>query len=145
MAKNKTIRAFNIDPFKEKIRTEYYSEEDCINEIKLWMECRVIDVIYLDDNNQLILDDEGLLKEPNRFFRWIPVDENYPAGKHQAYAGKAVIIGCNDEGNTDNSTFHPRDLEDKHVKFLEEGFVQEPSWEFVPFGSFEELMGGIVK
>ena len=55
------LRAILIDPFKEKIRVAYLPRDTYIDEIKKWMEVDLIDIVTVNENNQMILDDEGLL------------------------------------------------------------------------------------
>ena len=118
------LRAILIDPFKEKIRVAHPPLDDYMSEIKKWMEVDHIDIVTLDDNNMLIVDDDGLLRDPNRYFRWVPNNYNY--------AGKAVIVGYNDEGETTDATYHPRSVEDKFVRWIQEGYREEPFMQFIP-------------
>tara|TARA_R100000734_G_C3289161_1_gene81257 strand:- start:90 stop:470 length:381 start_codon:yes stop_codon:yes gene_type:complete len=117
------LRAILIDPFKEKIRVAYLPQDTYIDEIKKWMEVDLIDIVTVDGSNQMILDDEGLLKSNNRFFHWAPLAT--------AYAGKAVIVGYDKDGETTDASYHPRRVEDELVEWLPEGFTKEPYMQFV--------------
>ena len=117
------LRAILIDPFKEKIRVAYLPQDTYMDEIKKWMEVDLIDIVTVDGSNQMILDDEGLLKSNNRFFHWAPLAT--------AYAGKAVIVGYDDEGATTDASYHPRRVEDELVEWLPEGFTKKPYMQFV--------------
>ena len=117
------LRVILIDPFKEKIRVAYPTLNDYMKSIKAWMDVRHIDIVTLDDNNMMIVDDEGLLRNPNRYFRWEPHQYNY--------AGRAVITGYDKEGETTHSTYHPRSVEDKYVRWIQEGYSQEPFMKFI--------------
>lgn len=129
MEENKNgLRVILIDPFKEKIRVAYPSLNDYMKSIKAWMDVRHIDIVTLDDKHMLIVDDEGLLKNPNRYFRWEPLNKNL--------AGKAVIVGYNEEGETTDARYHPRDVEDKFVRWIQEGYSEEPFMQYVPFDYF---------
>jgi len=123
------LRCILIDPFKEKITTAYPLRNSYMEEIKKWMEVSMIDIVTLDTNNMLIVDDEGLLKNPNRYFNWNPTD--YP------YAGKAVIVGYDEKGATTDASYHPRRVEDELVSWIPEGCSQEPYMEFFPMGAFK--------
>jgi len=118
------LRAILIDPFKEKIRVAHPPLDDYMSEIKEWMEVSCIDIVTLDDRNMMIVDDEGLLKNPNRYFRWVPNNYNY--------AGRAVIVGYDEDGETTDATYHPRSVEDKYVRWIQEGYKEEPFMQFVP-------------
>ena len=118
------LRAILIDPFKEKIRVAHPPLDDYMSEIKEWMEVRCIDIVTLDDRNMMIVDDEGLLKNPNRYFHWVPNNYNY--------AGRAVIVGYDEDGETTDATYHPKRVEDELVKWVAEGHVEEPFMQFIP-------------
>jgi len=117
------LRAILIDPFKEKIRVAYLPQDNYMEEIKKWMEIDLIDIVTLDTNNMLIVDDNGLCYTSNRYFNWNPT--NYP------YAGKAVIVGYDDEGATTDASYHPKRVEDELVSWIPEGFSLEPRMEFI--------------
>ena len=117
------LRVILIDPFKEKISTAYPIMEDYMTEIKKWMGIDMIDIVTLDENNMLIVDDNGLCYTSNRYFNWNPT--NYP------YAGKAVIVGYDDEGATTDASYHPKRVEDELVSWIPEGFSMEPRMEFI--------------
>ena len=118
------LRAILIDPFKEKIRVAHPPLDDYMSEIKKWMEVSCIDIVTLDDSNMMIVDDDGLLKNPNRYFHWVPHNYNY--------AGRAVIVGYNEDGETTNSTYQPIRVEDELVRWVAEGHVEEPFMQFIP-------------
>ena len=117
------LRVILIDPFKEKIRTAYPVQENYMEEIKKWMGVSLIDIVTLDNKNMLIVDDEGLLKNNNRYFHWTP--------HATAYAGKAVIVGYDDEGKTTDARYHPRRVEDELVEWMPDGYSKKPYMQFV--------------
>lgn len=117
------LRVILIDPFKEKIRTAYPVQENYMDEIKKWMGVSLIDIVTLDSENMLIVDDEGLLKNNNRYFHWTP--------HATAYAGKAVIVGYGKEGETTDARYHPRRVEDELVEWVPEGYSKKPYMQFV--------------
>ena len=128
------LRVITIDPYKEKIRgDEYEDDESFIDQCKKFMECTTIDIVSLDDTNMLIVDDDGLYREPQRMFHWVSIDDRYYAGKHQFYVGKCVIAGYNEEGDTTGTTLDIKKVEDELVKFQPEGERQEPFLQFVTF------------
>ena len=117
------LRAILIDPFKEKIRVAYLPRDTYIDEIKKWMEVDLIDIVTLNDKDMMIVDDNGLLKSNNRFFHWAP--------HGTAYAGKAAVVGYDDEGATTDATYPLWTIEDKFVEWLPEGFTKPPYMEFI--------------
>lgn len=59
------------------------------------IDARTFDVVRLDDGDGIYLDDEGLLKdEPGPFFGL--------KGYGQPIAGKGLVLGSDDEGETQN-------------------------------------------
>jgi len=117
------LRVILIDPFKEKIRVAYPTLNDYMECIKVWTGVDLIDIVTLDTSNMLIVDDNGLCYTSNRYFNWNPTD--------YAYAGKAVIVGYDDEGATTDASYHPRRVEDELVSWIPEGFSLEPRMEFI--------------
>ena len=120
------LRVITIDPYKEKIRGDEYDSENFIDQCKKFMECSTIDIVSLDDENMLILDDDGLFRDPQRLFHWVSIDDRYHAGKHQFYVGKSIIAGYDQEGDTTGTNLDIKRVEDQLIKFIPEGIRQEP-------------------
>ena len=93
-------------------------------ELKKWMEISCIDIVTLDKNNMLVVDDDGLLRNPNRYFHWAPTNYNF--------AGKAVILGHDEAGETVDCTYVASVVEDQLVKWIPEGYREEPFMQFIP-------------
>jgi len=109
------INAFD-ETVKEVVMTGNYKE------IYTLVECSTFDCADIDEDNTLYVDDEGLLKETNRYFSIYGRD----------YAGNGLIIGNNDEGESIDSTLTVEQVKDM-ISFLPEGYKKEP------FFSFHEL------
>ncbi len=120
------LRVITIDPYKEKIRGDEYDSDNFLDQCKKFMECSTIDIVSLDDENMLILDDDGLFRDPQRLFHWVSIDDRYHAGKHQFYVGKSVIAGYDQEGDTTGTNLDIKRVEDQLIKFIPEGIRQEP-------------------
>jgi|TARA_S200002703_G_scaffold8940_1_gene8943 hypothetical protein len=120
------LRVITIDPYKEKIRGDEYDSDNFLDQCKKFMECSTIDIVSLDDENMLILDDDGLFRDPQRLFHWVSIDDRYHAGKHQFYVGKSIIAGYDQEGDTTGTNLDIKRVEDQLVKFIPEGIRQEP-------------------
>lgn len=83
----KQIKAIFIDPMNEEAKTVELNIKD--NDIILedcykLLECDLVEFVYFDDKEILIVDEEGLLKE-NRPFKLEGVGQQY-------FMGKALIV-----------------------------------------------------
>jgi len=92
------IRAILINPFNETIMNVTMVDTK-LQTIKNLIDCEIITVAGIGTSNQyrgidLILDDEGLLKdsEHQAYFKY--------GIQSQPYAGKALMVATNDEGET---------------------------------------------
>lgn len=105
------MKAFLIDPHLKVI-----TSVDCapgIDPIYALLEARPFDVCYIDQDDVLYVDDEGLLK-PNEFFTL----------NGRPFAGKAVVLGDDREGNTIDA-HHTLDELSARVAFVtREGALQ---------------------
>jgi len=120
---NNGLRAILIDPFKEKVRVAYPVRDDYMAELKKWMDISCITIVTLDKKNMLVVDDDGLLRNPNRYFHWAPTNYNF--------AGKAAILGYEEDLTVDCQL--PISLvEDRLVKWIPEGYKEEPFMKFIP-------------
>jgi hypothetical protein len=91
-------RAILIDPFTETIMNVTMVDTK-LQTIKNLIDCEIITVAGIGTSNQyrgidLILDDEGLLKDSNHqaYFKY--------GIQSQPYAGKALMVATDDEGET---------------------------------------------
>ena len=78
-----------IDPFEKTITPVYYDGD--FHSIYNLIDCSCFDVVRCGKYD-LFVDDEGLFKDDQKFF----VVFDYP----QPLAGKALVVGCDEEGNT---------------------------------------------
>ena len=86
------IKAILIDPFTETILNVTLVDTK-LQTIYSLLGCHLITITNLQDGVDMVLDDEGLLKdkESQAYFKF---------GLHsQPFAGKALVIGTNDEGD----------------------------------------------
>jgi len=93
--KNKKIRAILIDPFAQSVREVNTSTG--IDALYNMLNCTCITItsLALDRTRfDLILDDEGLLKDPEhqKYFKW--------GISSQPFAGMALLTSTNSEGDT---------------------------------------------
>jgi hypothetical protein len=92
MTNNPIKRAILIDPFTETI-TEVKMVDTKLQTIYTLLECRIITITSLAEGIDMVLDDEGLLKdrENQAYFKF--------GIASQPFAGKALIVATDDEGD----------------------------------------------
>lgn len=89
----KPIKVILIDPFTETISYVTLADTKLDTYYNL-LGCSLITIAGLADGVDMILDDEGLLKDSNS-------QAYFKMGiSSQPFAGKALIVGTDDEGNT---------------------------------------------
>ena len=109
------MKAYYIDPILQFV-AEVNFEGD-YKEIYKWIDATTFDVVNLNGyGDGMYVDDEGLLKGSNYFFT-VPVysGEDYV---QQMYAGKALILGVDSEGDSDDVKGLPFKLLQDRVEFL---------------------------
>lgn len=100
------MNAYLIDPFARTI-TEVEHNGD-YREIYKFINASTFDVARLDDGDGMYIDDEGLFKDEQAFF--------LHKGYGQPLAGKALVLGCDDEGNSTSPRCTLKDLQ-QQVQF----------------------------
>tara|TARA_R110002012_G_scaffold294538_2_gene490737 strand:+ start:1459 stop:1830 length:372 start_codon:yes stop_codon:yes gene_type:complete len=117
------MKAILIDPFDESVSEVEYNGD--YKEIYNLADCRTFDVVSLDDTNDVYVDDEGLLKNPTRYFRIF----SYNTMRLVTLAGKGLILGHNDDGETIATTLNANEYAET-IQFLPEGYSHDPVLEF---------------
>lgn len=84
------MKAFLINPTLQTIEEVDYSGN--IKYIYRLLDCKAFDVVSIDADNDLYIDDEGLLVNPDF--------QDYFAFNGGLFAGKGLILGCDTKGNT---------------------------------------------
>lgn len=110
------MKGILINPFDQTIKEVVYTGD--YREVYVLTDCQTFDVVSLSDVDDMYIDDEGLLKD-NRYFSW--------SGRN--FAGKALILGHNDEGDTTATTYDLQEVVDI-VEWLPEGHRETPYMEF---------------
>lgn len=123
----KEIQGYLIDPEKQTIDPVKYNGD--YKEIYKLIECGTFTIVRIDDENMIFVDDEGLLNNPRHFFCL----RGYP----QPLAGKGLLMGSNEDGDTVSSTMDLDKVKDLIVGFQElsvQGFVtkEEDNVEIMP-------------
>ena len=85
------IHGLLIDPFEQTVTRVELSEDSTFADAKKHMQLDgPLDVVTLSDDTMVIVDDEGLLKNNNRYFKLSEF--------HQPLAGRAIIVGYDEMG-----------------------------------------------
>lgn len=113
------IKGILINPFDETIKEVVYAGD--FKEIYSLVDCRTFDCVMIDSKNDMYIDDEGLLVENQRYFRVLELGVNY--------AGKALVLGYDDEGETISTTLTLQMVKDV-VQWLPKTHFETPYMEF---------------
>lgn len=85
------MNAYLIDPFAQTVTQVEYSGD--YQHIYKLIDADTFDVVYFNRKNDgVFVDDEGLFKPEQAFFKI--------AGIPNPLAGKALVLGCDDEGDS---------------------------------------------
>ena len=112
------MKAIHINPFNQTIK-----EVDILGnleDIYVLLGCRTMDAIDIDESNVLYIDDEGLLKDKQRYFN---INE-------RNLAGKGLLMGFDDEGDTIDTTLKAEDL---NITWLPKDHVEQPFFNIFTF------------
>ena len=113
------MRVILINPFDETVKEAVYGGD--FREIYDLIECRTFTVQMIDEDNDLYLDDEGLLVQgPQRYFDYKGLG---------TFAGKGLIMAHDDEGDSKATTLDLMEVSSM-IEFKLEGYSQEPYMEF---------------
>ena len=94
----KILNGILIDPYLKKV-TNVKVKND-LKDFYRVLDCSMVEVVSFGDVNDLWVDEEGLLKRDQRFFKV----NNLPYGHHGVIVGKALLLKCGDEGGTEDCT-----------------------------------------
>jgi hypothetical protein len=113
------VRVILINPFDETVKEAVYGGD--YREIYDLIECRTFTVLSIDETNDLYLDDEGLLVEGNqKYFDYKGLG---------IFAGRGLIMAHDNEGESIATTLDLTQVIPL-IKFMPEGYKQEPYMEF---------------
>ena len=87
--------------------------------------------------NHVFVDDEGLLNSPRHFFHW--------KGYEQPLAGKGLILGCDEEGETVATTWSVKDVEAMvtYAQYSVLGFENIPEHKEMHYGKEFTVIGHV--
>ena len=103
-----------IDPFLKKVTNVNVGTDNTLQDMYKHIGCSMVEVVSFGDVNDLWIDEEGLLKRDQRFFKV----HNLPFGHHGVIAGRGLLLKCGDTGGTESTTL---DIEEVMPKI---------SWDF---------------
>ena len=118
------MKGILINPFDETIKEVVYTGD--YREIYDLVECRTFDCVSLDNEDDMYIDDEGLLVNNQRFFS---INEGN-------YGGKALLLSHDDEGDSVATNLSLQTVKDM-VHFLPEGHKETPYMEFTAWKEYE--------
>ena len=111
------MKAILINPHEETITEVDYSGN--YKEIYSFIDCRTFDCVRLTDMQDMYIDDEGLLIDNQRYF----------SIEGRNYAGKALLLSHNSEGETTATDWTLQEAKDM-VEWLPETHKETPYMEF---------------
>jgi hypothetical protein len=93
-----------IDPFLKKVTT--VKVENDLKDFYRHIGCSMVEVVSFGDVNDLWVDEEGLLKRDQRFFKV----SDLPFGHHGVIVGRALLLKCGDTGSCESTTLSIEDV-----------------------------------
>ena len=113
------MKGILINPLDKTIKEVVYTGD--FREIYDLVDCRTFDCVMVDSENDMYIDDEGLYVDDQRYFRMVELGANY--------AGKALILSHDDEGDSVSTTLSIEEVKDI-VEWLPEEHKETPYMEF---------------
>jgi hypothetical protein len=95
-----------IDPFLKKLTNVNVKTDNTLHDMYKHIGCSLVEVVSFGDVYDLWVDEEGLLKRDQRFFKV----HNLPFGHHGVIAGRALLLQCNDSGGCESTTLSIEDV-----------------------------------
>ena len=112
------MKSIHINPFDQTIKE--VDVLDNLEDIYNLLGCRTMDAVGIDESNVLYIDDEGLLKDEQRYFNI----------NGRNLAGNGLVMGFNDEGDTIDTTLKTEDL---NITWLPKDHVEQPFFNIFTF------------
>ena len=116
-----------IDPVTETVSAGSYSSYEELYDLGNYDTFAVQMVDYNDDTdkgNDLFIDDEGLLKDNQRYFTFVGVG---------SFAGRGLLIGTDHKTGESIDTYWTLNQVKRAVSFEPSGYKVDPYMEFVAF------------
>ena len=100
------LNAILIDPYLKKLTNVNVGTDNTLQDMYKHIGCSMVEVVSFGDVNDLWVDEEGLLKRDQRFFKV----SNLPFGHHGVIVGRALLLKCGDNGGTESTTLTIEDV-----------------------------------
>ncbi len=95
-----------IDPYLKKLTNVNVGTDNTLQDMYKHIGCSMVEVVSFGDMNDLWVDEEGLLKRDQRFFKV----HNLPFGHHGVIVGRALLLKCGNNGGTESTTLEIEDV-----------------------------------
>ena len=95
-----------IDPYKKKVTNVKVNSDTTLTDMYKHIGCSLVEVVSFGDVNDLWVDEEGLLKRDQRFFKV----SDLPFGHHGVIVGRALLLKCGDSGGCESTTLSIEDV-----------------------------------
>ena len=95
-----------IDPYKKKVTNVKVNSNTTLTDMYKHIGCSLVEVVSFGDTNDLWVDEEGLLKRDQRFFKV----SDLPFGHHGVIVGRALLLKCGDSGGCESTTLSIEDV-----------------------------------
>jgi len=103
------MKAILIDSINKEVKEVEIGKG--IDEMYKFLNCQYFTVAsYLDKQDAIFVDDEGLMNGTDVFFTY--------EGAHQPFAGNGLIMGCDDEGESEDCKIDINEVK-KNVEFYD--------------------------
>lgn len=116
-----------IDPYLKKLTNVNVGTDNTLQDMYKHIGCSMVEVVSFGDMNDLWVDEEGLLKRDQRFFKV----SNLPFGHHGVIVGRALLLKCGDNGGTESTTLTIEDV------------LPRISWDFTHNNKFYDSETGL--
>jgi len=118
----KNVRAILIDPFDCSV--SYVEYPDTLKMIYELLQCSTIDAQHFFGDDYIYFDDEGKLKNDQRYFQ-------FKISNPVALCGRCLILGTDDEGGNANVNIDIDTIIEK-IEWLPDDYKEEPFMKFIP-------------
>ena len=103
------MKAILIDSINREVKEVEIGKG--IDEMYKFLQCECFTIAsYLDKQDAIFVDDEGLMNGTDSFFTY--------EGAHQPFAGNGLIMGCDDMGESEDCKVDLTEVKNK-VKFFD--------------------------
>ena len=121
------LNAILLDPYVKKLTKVNVGTDNTLQDMYKHIGCNLVEVVSFGDVNDLWVDEEGLLKRDQSFFKV----SNLPFGHHGVIVGRALLLKCGDSGGCESTTLSIEDV------------LPRISWDFTHNNKFYDSETGL--